>query len=134
MEDRKELLSQILIRVQRNYTRVVEIERLTKELGDTLSRDDRESARLLLKMRGDEMNRVGQTKEEIQMILHALGEEDQKELRELLTGEKVPPPDDYEAKKIAELSHQLSQALERTILIDQRISSKLAGKDSYYAE
>ena len=87
MKDRKELLSEILIRVQKNYTRMVEIERLTKELGDTLSRDDRESVRLLLKMRGEEMNRAGQTKLEIQMILRALNEEDQAEVKGLLAGE-----------------------------------------------
>ena len=37
MEHRKdELLSEILRRVQRNCVRMVEIERLTKELGDAL--------------------------------------------------------------------------------------------------
>ncbi len=133
MKDRKELLSEILIRVQKNYTRMVEIERLTKELGDTLSRDDRESVRLLLKMRGEEMNRAGQTKLEIQMILRALNEEDQAEVKGLLAGEGHPNPEDYEAGKIVEISRQLTQVLERTIAVDRRISSKLAGKDSYYS-
>ena len=61
MEHRKdELLSEILRRVQRNCVRMVEIERLTKELGDALSRNDQESAQLLMKMRQDEMEQDAQ--------------------------------------------------------------------------
>ena len=49
MDQRKdELLSEILRRVQRNCVRMVEIERLTKELGEALSRNDQESAQLLM--------------------------------------------------------------------------------------
>ncbi len=43
MENREELLMEILKRVQRNYRHMVEIERVTKEMADALSRNDQES-------------------------------------------------------------------------------------------
>ena len=68
MENKEEFLSEILIRVQRNYVHMVEIERLTKDMADSLSRNDQESVELLLKMRGEEMEQAGSTKQEIQTI------------------------------------------------------------------
>ena len=38
MESKEELMSEVLKRVQRNYVHMAEIERMTKELGDALSR------------------------------------------------------------------------------------------------
>ena len=86
MENRKELLSEILKRVQRNYVRVVEIERLTKELGTSLSRNDQESAQLLVKMRQDEIEQANETKHEIQMLLQSVNGEEQEKLRCWLSG------------------------------------------------
>ena len=37
MENREELYSEVLKRVQRNYMHMVEIERITRELGTALS-------------------------------------------------------------------------------------------------
>ena len=76
MENREEFLSEVLIRVQRNYVHMVEIERLTKDMADSLSRNDKESVELLLKMRGEEMDQVSTAKHEIQTILEALDLED----------------------------------------------------------
>ena len=133
MDSRKEeLLSEILRRVQRNYVRMVEIERLTKDLGDALSRNDQESAQLLIKMRQDEMERTIETKTEIRMLLQSAEPGEQAELRGWLAGENKYQPDCFEAKKILELSSQTVQLLNRTIDIDKAINQKLAGKDSYY--
>lgn len=133
MDNRKEeLLSEILRRVQRNYVRMVEIERLTKDLGDALSRNDQESAQLLIKMRQDEMERTIETKTEIRMLLQSAEPGEQAELRGWLAGENKHQPDCFEAKKILELSSQTAQVLNRTIDTDKIINQKLAGKDSYY--
>lgn len=131
MDNRKdELMSEILRRVQRNCVRMVEIERLTKELGDALARNDQESAQLLIKMRQDEMERTGETKSEIRMLLDS--SEEKEKLRAWLNGKENYGPDSFEAKKIVELSSQINLALERTISLDKAINQKLAGKDSYY--
>ena len=64
MENREELYSEVLKRVQRNYMHMVEIERITRELGTALSSNDRESAQLLIKMRQSEMDLADERSEE----------------------------------------------------------------------
>lgn len=132
MENRAELLTEILRRVQRNYVRVVEIERLTKELGDALSRNDQEAAQLIVRMRQDELEQANETRQEIQMLLRPLDGEESNRIKNWLSGENRYEPDCFEAKKIVELSSQFNQVLNRTIGIDKAINQKLAGKDSYY--
>lgn len=132
MTDRKELLSEILKRVQRNYMHIVEIERLTKELGEACSRNDNESAQMLLKMRGEEMDKASETKQEIQMILLAASDAQRKEMELWLRGRGESSSDEFEARKIQELSSQFALAIKRTIELDRAINSRMAGKDSYY--
>ena len=131
MENKEEFLTEVLIRVQRNYVHMVEIERLTKDMADSLSRNDKESVELLLKMRGEE---ASTSKHEIQTILEAMDGEDQKKLRSWLNGEngKKYEPDSFESRKIAELSSQTQQVLSRTINLDKVLNSKVAGKESFY--
>lgn len=132
MENRDELMSEILRRVQRNYMHMVEIERLTKELGDSLSRNDQESAQLLIKMRQEEMDKVSEAKEEILLITQSVPAEDKQKIEMWLKGKAEEEPTGFEAGKIVELSSQTMQVLNRTIAIDKMINMKLAGKESYY--
>lgn len=132
MENKEEFLAEILRRVQRNYIHMVEIERLTKEMGDSLARNDRESVELLLKMRGEEMEQAGTAKREIQTILEAMNGEEKEKFRSWLNGESKYEPEDFESRKIAELSSQTQHILKRTISLDKVLNTKIAGKDSYY--
>lgn len=132
MENREEFLSEILKRVQRNYVHMVEIERLTKDMAESFSRNDKESVQLLLKMRGSEMERTGEVKREIQLILQALDGEEKEKYRSWLNADQKYEPDSFEAKKILELSGQIQQVLNRTISLDKVLNSKVAGKESYY--
>ena len=131
MENREELLMEILKRVQRNYRHMVEIERVTKEMADALSRNDQESAQLLMKMRQDELERFLDSKREIQMLIE-VGGEDKEKLRSWLNAESKYQPEAFGEKKILELSTQLQQVLKRTIDVDKVFNSRVAGKDSYY--
>ena len=131
MENREELLTEILKRVQRNYVHMAEIERITKELGDALSRNDQESAQLLIRMRQDEMERTDEVKYEIHLLIQTSGDEREK-LLSWLKGEEKFPPETFEEKKIVELSGQLMQAVKRTFNVDKVINSRVAGEKSYY--
>lgn len=122
---------EILKRVQRNYRHMVEIERVTKEMADALSRNDQESAQLLMKMRQDELERFLDSKREIQMLIE-VGGEDKEKLRSWLNAESKYQPEAFGEKKILELSTQLQQVLKRTIDVDKVFNSRVAGKDSYY--
>lgn len=131
MENREELYSEVLKRVQRNYMHMVEIERITRELGTALSSNDRESAQLLIKMRQSEMDLADETKQEIQLLIRSAGDERER-LLSWLKGETKETPESFEEKKIVELSNQLRQVTRRVIDVDKAINSRLAGKDSYY--
>lgn len=131
MENKEELYSEILKRVQRNYVHMAEIERITKELGSALSSNDRESVHLLLKMRQSEMDLASEVKQEIQLLIRSSGDEKEK-LLAWLKGEAKEQPESFEEKKILELSCQLHQVIKRTTEIDKVLNSRLAGKDSYY--
>ena len=50
--------------LQQNYKHMLEINQLTKELADTLSRGDRESAGIFLKMRDGEMEKADEIMED----------------------------------------------------------------------
>lgn len=132
MKNREELLTEVLRQLQKNYVRFVEIEKLTKELGDALSLDDRESIQLLFGMRKEEMDRASEGRERIITILEALEEADQTELRAILNETDVQKAEDFESGKIIELNGQIKNVLNRTISIDKVISRKLAGEHSYY--
>ncbi len=131
MENKEELYSEILKRVQRNYVHMAEIERITKELGSALSSNDRESVHLLLKMRQSEMDLASEVKQEIQLLIRSSTDEKEK-LLSWLNGEAKEQPESFEEKKILELSCQLRQVITRTTEIDKALNSRLAGKDSYY--
>lgn len=132
MENKEEFLSEILRRVQRNYVHMVEIERLTKDMAESFSRNDKESVELLLKMRGDEMERAGEVKHEIQVLLQALDDEEKEKFRSWLNANQKQETDSFEAKKIVELSGQIQQVLNRTVSLDKVLNTKVAGKESYY--
>lgn len=131
MENREELLTEVLKRVQRNYMHMVEIERVTKDLAEAMSRNDQESVQLLMKMRQEEMEQFQETKQEIRILVEAGGEEGEMILS-WLKGEERYEPKSFEAGKIKELSGQLLQILNRTISIDKVLNMKVTGKDSYY--
>lgn len=132
MENREEFLSEILKRVQRNYVHMVEIERLTKDMAESFSRNDKESVQLLLKMRGEEMERAGEIKREIQLLLEALDSGEKEKYRSWLNAEEKYEPDSFEEKRIMEISKQTQQVLNRTVSLDKVLNSKVAGKESFY--
>lgn len=133
MEGKNELFTEMLLMLRREYTRFLEIDKLTTELADVLSRDDRESAQLILDMRQDEMDEAMLIEKSIHTFLDALDTETRVELRSLVKGEMTAAADDLESGKIAELGEMIRRTLAHTVQIDQAVSRKLAGKDSFYA-
>lgn len=136
MGEREELLAELMRQVQRKYMQFLEIEKLTKELGDALSGDDRESIQLFLEMRQDAMDKADEIERDINAILGAVDVPMLEKMQQLLDWKREFPKEEtaFEAKKIRELSSQIRNCLERTIVLDKRISKKLAGNDSYYAQ
>ncbi len=132
MNEMQELIQEILTGMQRRYRGMSEIERLTKELADTLSSGDRESAQLLLNMRQSEMEKVGDVDHALREMLHVLEPEKREYIAGLMNGNEQSGYDSPEEEKIVRMAEQTSRILERIIVVDKILSQKLAGKDSYY--
>lgn len=133
MEEKKEIFAEVARLMQQKYTRLLEIDKLTTELSEVLSRDDRESAQLLLEMRQNEMDVASEAERGIRAILEAVDTAVRVELKALLNGEVKADSEDFTAGKVFELGEKIRNTLAHTVSIDKVVSQKLAGKDSYYA-
>ena len=96
----EEMLEEILKLVYREYREIVEIERLTCELEETLNHSDRKSANLILEMRQSEMERVSQAKRAIGELLESMDDDLKNDIKRLLEGEQLSERKESEAERI----------------------------------
>ena len=130
----EEKLEEILKLVYREYREIVEIERLTCELEETLNHSDRKSANLILEMRQSEMERVSQAKRAISELLESMDDDLKNDIKRLLEGEQLSERKESEAERISMISRQRNHTMENIRRIDRALSRRVAGKDSYYEE
>ena len=130
MED--SIIIEILKEMQKKYMSISEIECITREMGEALSRNDRELVQMLLGMRQDEMNKVDLYDRNIECLVTALSPDEGSQVREWLNGKVGRKPDSPTAELLAEKGKNIQFALKRTIEVDRHISMRLSGKDSYY--
>ena len=130
----EEMLEEILKLVYREYREIVEIERLTCELEETLNHSDRKSANLILEMRQSEMERVSQAKRAISELLESMDDDLKNDIKRLLEGEQLSARKESEAERISMISRQRNHTMENIRRIDRALSRRVAGKDSYYEE
>lgn len=134
MDNNQEILSEVMKYVYRQYARVTEIERLTRELETVLNSDDREAAQIILDMRQREMEEASQGKRAVGEILEAMDEELKADTKLLLKGELPPERREPEAEKISNISGQMKNTLDRICRIDKVLSKRVAGESSYYKD
>lgn len=130
----EEMLEEILKLVYREYREIVEIERLTCELEETLNHSDRKSANLILEMRQSEMERVSQAKRAISELLESMDDDLKNDIKRLLEGEQLSERKESEAERISMISRQRNHTMENIRRVDRALSRRVAGKDSYYEE
>ena len=130
----EEMLEEILKLVYREYREIVEIERLTCELEETLNHSDRKSANLILEMRQSEMERVSQAKRAISELLESMDDDLKNDIKRLLEGEQLSERKESEAERSSMISRQRNHTMENIRRIDRALSRRVAGKDSYYEE
>ncbi len=130
----EEMLEEILKLVYREYRGIVEIERLTCELEETLNHSDRKSANLILEMRQSEMEWVSQAKRAISELLESMDDDLKNDIKRLLEGEQLSERKESEAERISMISRQRNHTMENIRRIDRALSRRVAGKDSYYEE
>ena len=132
----KELLSVILTEVQKKYRYMNEVQRLTKELGEGLSSDDKLVTRMVLEMRGNELEKISNCDASIQRLFSNTAEDIQERVHAVLRGDvpaDVPDEDENEMwKQIADTVQATKRIWGQTVEIDRILSSRLAGGESYY--
>lgn len=130
MED--EMLIEILKELQKKYQCITEIEKITREIGEALSRNDRTSVQILLGMRQEEMDTADISEKNIRYLLSVASPNDSIQIVKWLKGEAEEIPENLFAKKMIEKGKSIQMLLQRTIELDRHISIRLAGQDSYY--
>lgn len=130
MED--ELLIEILKELQKKYQCITEIERITCEIGEALSRNDRTSVQILLGMRQEEMDTADKSEKNIRYLLSVTPDNNALQIGKWLKGEADVMPESMFAQKMVEKGNSIRKLLQRTIELDSHISKRLAGQDSYY--
>ncbi|MCI8416952.1 MAG: hypothetical protein HFI33_05525 [Lachnospiraceae bacterium] len=127
-------VKKVMILLQRRYNYIREISMQTKELEDSLARNDDVSTSLILQMRADGMAKADDCTDEI----WRLAENDRKaqeKLRLLVMSEpKEGVGESPEEKKIYEIRRKTQTIIDELRETDKRLSRKLAGEKSYYGK
>lgn len=127
------MLIEILKEMQKKYQCISEIEHITTDMGDSLSRNDRTSVQILLGMRQEEMDKIEICNRNLHCLAAALPSEEEMNVRRWIRGEEPPEnADNPLIGKLVEKGKNIELILNRTIEIDRHISMRLAGKDSFY--
>ena len=128
---RGEWMQEVVKLLYGRMNRLNEILRLTREICSALDRNDRVSVRMLMEMRGEEMEAVDEGLRKLHVLEEQMPRELRSEIRGLLSG-KADEQEKDEALRIAELSRNCKSVLNQTIELDRRMSRRIAGSDSYY--
>ncbi|RKD33004.1 hypothetical protein [Lacrimispora algidixylanolytica] len=130
MED--EMLMEILKEMQKKYQCFNEIERITKDIGDALSRNDRALVQILLGMRQEEIDQAEMSERNIHLLLSFITTDEATQAMNWIKGNKENIPENPIIKKLVEKGTSIQMLVQRTIELDRHISMRLAGKDSFY--
>lgn len=128
-------IEQLQILVLRRYHVLKEIGKLTDELQDVTSRNDRVSASLILEMRGDEFGKYEKCQEEIGLLAET-GEEEAALIKRLIYTplECMEKPHDKDELKIYELRQKTQSLLQKIQEKDRFLNKRVAGKKSFYKD
>ena len=131
-EREQELFDAIKQQLQYKYQHMAEIQRMTAEVKEALERNDTVSAELILKMRGKEMEQCDTCIHNLEVLIESINENQQKELRKLLKGETNIALWEDRIEELKNLVMRIDYVTKKTIQLDQVISLRLAGTDSFY--
>ena len=127
-----QVLSQVTAVEKKMYRALTELEELTQELAQAVSRGDKVSIRMFLSMRRDSLNQMAQHQAFLRRQYADLPAADARLLRALL--EDVSPPACAGSEELVRQAARNRAILERIVRSDQNISQHLAGNASFYAK
>lgn len=125
-------LERLVILVQRKYNIIREMDRLTDELGEFVSRNDEVSASLLLDMRAEEMEKCDECQSDLWDVIRSSKE--QQFLFDILKSDPFEQRtyQSFEEKKIFEIRQKTTELLKILKEKDRRLNLQVGGKKSFY--
>lgn len=114
---------------RKKYNYLVEIQDLTKQLAESLDRNDQVSVRMLVAMRQDPIRHLTEVDDGEKTRVSILAVESQERVKALGRGE--PAQDDNE-RVYLEQAGKTRRLLERVVELDRRINVRMAGGQSFY--
>lgn len=134
-ENYGELLIEIAKILQKKYTHMSEISRLTNEMAEELSRDDRVSVQMTLGMRGEELEKVRECDHKLHLFINSVPPDLREWLTDVLKG-KGSSSEEYgkEGSLVTRVAVNIRNVWEKTMTIDRHMNKRLAGADSFYTD
>ena len=114
---------------KRMYLRLGEVQELTGEMADAMSRQDRVSVQMFLSMRQEQINELREIKDLLRKQCRALPPEDGERLRSVLSGTRR---ETGEGEALSTQVDRTRALLERVLQADQALSRRMGGKKSFY--
>ncbi len=115
---------------RKKYNYLVEVEDLTRQLSETLDRNDQVSARMLLAMRQDPIRLLAEVDRGSKKRRASLEEADWQRVEDLLSPDGEPRSDGE--RIFLEQAGKTRRLLEQVVALDRRVSLRMAGENSFY--
>lgn len=114
---------------RKKYNYLIEIQDLTKQLADSLDRNDQVSIRMLVAMRQDPIRHLVEVDAGEKARISTLADEDQERVKAL---EKSDLTQDDNERVYFEQAGRTRRLLEQVVEMDRRISIRMVGEHSFY--
>ena len=114
---------------RKKYNSLSEVLDLTRQLGESLDRNDQVAVRMLIAMRQDPLLHLEEAERTAKDRRRSLTEEEQRRIRSLLKGAE---PQSSEERTFLDQAGKTRRLLERVVELDRRLSLRMAGGQSFY--
>ena len=123
----------ITLNLQKKYNKINELQDVTKQMAETLQRNDLYAFQLLMKMRTKVMLEIDSIDFAREDLLNCLAEKEEELARTALNIQRdekqLESPD---LQQISDISKNISRSLQNTIQNDKGINHKIGGENSFY--
>lgn len=114
---------------RKKYNLLVEVQDMTRQLAETMDRNDQVAVRMMVAMRQDPIRHLAEVDSGEKARRAALPEEENQRVEALLKGGE---PQGDEERGFMEQAGKTRRLLEQVVDLDRRISIRMAGDHSFY--
>lgn len=124
---------EITLNLQKKYNKMNELQDVTKQMADSLQRNDLYAFELVMKMRTEVMLEIDSIDYAREDLLKSLPESDEEAVRSILHSPVAEKQlENPVFGSIYEIYKKITRCLESTIQYDQAINLKIGGENSFY--